>query len=154
MKTLLAAVALVALASAATPAFADPSSNCAVQQPDTPALPQIPADSCSQCALPTPPVQKLADCTTAGCAVEQPDTPAIPPTPEDASGCSGCALPTLPVLKLADGTGCTNCAVEQPDTPAVPQTPEEGNRLRRLRLADAARAEAGGRRYRLQWLRH
>ncbi len=41
MKTLLAALALVALASGATPALALCASiNCAVDQPDTPAIPQ------------------------------------------------------------------------------------------------------------------
>jgi len=61
MRTLLAALALIALASTATPALAEPceGSSCPVQQPDAPALPQTPED-CSgvNCALPTP-VQKL-----------------------------------------------------------------------------------------------
>ena len=36
---------------------------CAVQQPDTPALPLTPEDgsNCSGCATPTPPILKLAD---------------------------------------------------------------------------------------------
>jgi hypothetical protein len=96
MRTLLAALALIALASTATPALADcNSSACAVQQPDTPALPQTP-EGCDSCALPTPPAQKLAECIN--CAVEQPDTPAIPQKPEDCTS-PNCAIP-MPVQKL------------------------------------------------------
>jgi hypothetical protein len=79
-------------------AFADGGcSSCAVQQPDTPAIPQMPEDGsggCSGCALPAPAPQRLADsgsCST--CAVDQPDTPVLPQIPSD-GGCSGCALPT------------------------------------------------------------
>ena len=73
--TLLAALALVAVVSGGTPASADGScSGCAVQQPDTPVMPQTPEDGggCSGCATPIPPAQKLADggnCT--GCALQR-----------------------------------------------------------------------------------
>jgi hypothetical protein len=73
-------------------------SNCAVQQPDQPAIPQTPEDGtgCSNCAIPVPVPQKLADSCT-NCAIEQPgDEPT--PTPQRAdrsiivadASCNGC----------------------------------------------------------------
>jgi hypothetical protein len=62
MKMLLAALALIALASGATPALAEcGSSGCAVEHPDTPALLQTPEDCGGpNCALPTAPALKVA----------------------------------------------------------------------------------------------
>jgi hypothetical protein len=80
MKTLLAALAFVALASGATPALADSSGgcgNCAVQQPDPPALPQTPEEGCggANWATPAParqranaePVIVVGDANCSGC---------------------------------------------------------------------------------------
>jgi hypothetical protein len=109
LKTLLLALGLVGLIYAALPSSTTPApqqladsgggcSNCAVEQPDTVVLPPTPEGDCSQCAMPTPPPQQMADggaCSS--CAVEQPDAPAIPQTPEDGTGsCSSCATPTPP----------------------------------------------------------
>jgi hypothetical protein len=73
-------------------AFADGCNTCAVQLPDTPAIPQTPEDGgggCSNCALPTPAPQRLADGGCTNCAVDQPDTPVLPQIPA-AGGCSSC----------------------------------------------------------------
>jgi hypothetical protein len=60
------------------------SANCAVEQPDTPAIPQTPEDCTSQgCATPTLPVQKLA-CDSSNCA-----TPALPAKPVVVADCPG-----------------------------------------------------------------
>jgi hypothetical protein len=84
MKTTLTLIAGLALGTALLPqhALAD-CAPCAIEQPDTPAIPQTPGD-CTSYALPTPPALKLANC--GGCAIEQPDTPALPQTPEDCTG--------------------------------------------------------------------
>jgi hypothetical protein len=112
--SILAAVVFIALTA---PAFADAGcSGCAVQQPDTPVMPQAPEDdSCNGCALPTPTPQRMADNgNCSGCAVEQPDAPVLVPTPED--GCSSCATPPLPSQRaafrpiiVADGSNCSGC---------------------------------------------
>jgi hypothetical protein len=112
--SILAAVVFIALTA---PAFADNGncSGCAVQQPDTPVMPQTPEDGqgCSSCALPTPTPQRMAEGGCSGCAVEQPDTPVLVPTPED--NCNGCATPPFPRQRaafrpiiVADGT-CSSC---------------------------------------------
>jgi len=71
MKTTLALLAVVGLISLTQPAAADCGGySCAVQQPDTPALPPTPEGCGGQdCALPTPPVLKLAGSGGPNCAV-------------------------------------------------------------------------------------
>jgi hypothetical protein len=70
MKTTLALLAVVGLISLTQPVLASCGSyGCAVEQPDTPALPQMP-ESCggSACATP-PPELKLAGCSSFLCSL-------------------------------------------------------------------------------------
>ena len=72
-------------------AFAGHCSDCAVEHPDAPILPQTPEENCSSRAVPTPAPQRLADnCST--CAIQQDDEPIITQEPRD---CGTCALPKL-----------------------------------------------------------
>lgn len=125
MKTLLAALALLtgsalACTTASTVIAEGSCSTCAIQQPDQPAIPQTPEDSCNNCAIPTPPAQKLAE-NCSSCAVDQPSD-AIPSEPND--NCSTCGTTTPPSQQLAES--CSNCAVDQPsDEPIIRQEPAD-----------------------------
>jgi hypothetical protein len=84
------------------------SANCAVERPDTPAIPQTPEDCTSQgCATPTLPVQKLA-CDSSNCAIQQPsDEPITTQEPKDCQGnCATPALPAKPVVVADCPGGC------------------------------------------------
>jgi hypothetical protein len=79
MKALLVALVIGAAPLVlGTAVQADSCGNCAVQQPDQPAIPQTPEDCAgSNCAIPVPVLQKLAgDCTS--CATEQPSDEPTP----------------------------------------------------------------------------
>ena len=74
------------------------SNNCAVEQPDTPALPQTPEDCTGpSCATPMPPALKVASpCDGGNCAVDEPisSEPTFRPVAlklagDHSGGCSG-----------------------------------------------------------------
>src|SRR5262249_4734466 len=66
-------------------------SDCSVEHPDAPILPQTPEENCSSRAVPTPAPQRLADnCST--CAIQQDDEPIITQEPRD---CGTCPFPKL-----------------------------------------------------------
>jgi hypothetical protein len=75
MKPMLVLLDALAFGSFLIPqtASVDPCSDCAVEQPDAPALPRkLEGCNSTSCALPAPAPEGLA-CITNGCAVDQPD---------------------------------------------------------------------------------